>query len=96
VIIARKKSRAGDAALTSMFARQIDHVVCEVEGDFVEREVGELNVLRIYDRSASVGRVGLVMICLFCMSDPHGGDERRDGMSPRLSAAVMAFWGDRE
>jgi hypothetical protein len=32
-----------------MFAWQIDHVVCEVEGDLIEREVGELDVLRIHD-----------------------------------------------
>jgi hypothetical protein len=38
-----------------MFARQIDHVVCEVEDDFVEREVGELNVLAIYDVVVAVG-----------------------------------------
>ena len=71
--MARKKSRAGDAALTSMFARQIDHVVCEVEGDFVEQEVGRLAVLRMDDRSAPAGLVVLVMICLFRVSDPTTG-----------------------
>ena len=35
------------------------------------------------------------MVCLFCISDPHGGDERRDGVSPQLTAAVIAFLGDR-
>ena len=37
-----------------MFAWQIDHVVCEVEGDLIEREVGELDVLRINDAVVAV------------------------------------------
>ena len=35
-----------------------------------------------------------VMICLFGLSDPHGGGEREARLPPQPSEAVIGFWGD--
>lgn len=35
----------GGQAAKLIFARQHEHIVCEVEGNFIEREIGEFDFL---------------------------------------------------
>lgn len=39
----------GGQSAKIIFARQHQHIVYEVEGDFIEREIGELDFLCEYD-----------------------------------------------
>jgi hypothetical protein len=44
----------GGAALASMLARQIDHVVREIERDFIEWKIRVLDLLRIHDVAVAI------------------------------------------